>query len=133
MRWVSTRWRPSRVWWLLGSGRLRLSHNLFNMVHNILTRPTYGRFTIVARFSVIDCVTQQVGGAQLVADAVEGGEVGPGRGSGVATGRFPGPPARTRRAALTAPGSPRALIAGQPPVVAAAGLGVHGVAMVVPR
>jgi hypothetical protein len=44
--------------------------------------------------------------------------------------RFPGPPARTRRAALTAPGAPRALPAGQPPVAGGCWSGVHGVNLV---
>lgn len=45
--------------------------------------------------------------------------------------RFPEPPARTRRATLTASGAPRVLPGGQPLVVA--GFGVHGVVMVFPR
>jgi transposase len=47
--------------------------------------------------------------------------------------RFPGPPARTRRAVLTAPGAPRALPIGQPPLLVAAGSGVHGVGIRLPR
>jgi hypothetical protein len=47
--------------------------------------------------------------------------------------RFPGPPARTRRAALTAPGAPRALPIDQPPLLAAAGLVAHGVRIWLPR
>ena len=60
-------------------------------------------------------------------------KVGPGRGAGVATGPFPEAPFRTRRMRLGIPGSPRVLPVGQLPVVAVAGPGVQGVAMVLPR
>jgi hypothetical protein len=45
---------------------------------------------------------------------------------------FPRPARRTRRATLTAPGAPRVLPAGQP-LAAAAGFGVHGVGILLPR
>jgi hypothetical protein len=60
-------------------------------------------------------------------------EVGPGRGSGVTTGPFLWAPSRTRRVPLGTSGSPRALPVGQLPVVAAAGTGVHGVGILLPR
>jgi hypothetical protein len=58
--------------------------------------------------------------------------VGSGRGAGLAASPFPRPARRTRRAILTATGSPRVLPVGQP-LVAAAGFGVHGVGMLLPR
>jgi len=61
------------------------------------------------------------------------GWVGPGRPVGIAPGGFPRPARRTRRANYSAPGAPRVLPAGQLPVVAAAGFGVHGVGMLLPR
>ena len=61
------------------------------------------------------------------------GWVGPGRPAGIAPGGFPRPARRTRRANYSAPGAPRVLPAGQLPVVAAAGFGVHGVGMLLPR
>lgn len=61
------------------------------------------------------------------------GWVGPGRPAGIAPGGFPRPARRTRRACLHAPGAPRVLPVGQPPVVATAGFGVHGVGMLLPR
>jgi hypothetical protein len=81
-------------------------------------------------------ITQQVLGAQLVDQCAErgGGWVGPGRPAGIAPGGFPRPARRTRRANYSAPGAPRVLPAGhQLPVAAAAGLGVHGVGMLLPR
>ena len=45
---------------------------------------------------------------------------------------FPRPARRTRRATLTAPGAPRVLPVGQP-LAAAAGFGVHGVGILLPR
>ena len=50
------------------------------------------------------------------------GPVGPGRGARIARGPFPRAARRTRRAILTAPGSPRVVVV--QPVVA---VGVHGV------
>ena len=61
------------------------------------------------------------------------GWVGPGRPAEIAPGGFPRPARRTRRANYSAPGAPRVLSAGQLPVVAAAGFGVHGVGMLLPR
>jgi hypothetical protein len=60
------------------------------------------------------------------------GWVGPQRPASVATGGFLRPARRTRRAPFNAPGSPHVLAVGQP-AVAAAGVGVHGVLMVLPR
>jgi hypothetical protein len=59
-------------------------------------------------------------------------EVGHERGAGVATGPSLVTPSRTRRMRLRIPGSPRVLPVGQP-LVAAAGVGVQGVGMVLPR
>src|ERR1019366_2423142 len=56
-----------------------------------------------------------------------------GRGAGVAAGRLPRAPSRTRRATLTAPGAPRVFPAGQPLVCAAAGFGVRGGGRGLPR
>jgi hypothetical protein len=53
-----------------------------------------------------------------------------GHAAGVAIGRLPR--AHSRRATLTAPGAPCVFPAGQP-LVAAAGLAVHGVGMLLPR
>ena len=61
------------------------------------------------------------------------GWVGPGRPAEIAPGGFPRPARRTPRANYSAPGAPRVLSAGQLPVVAAAGFGVHGVGMLLPR
>ena len=63
--------------------------------------------------------------------AVEG-EVGLRARFGVAAVRFPQAPSRTRRAPLRAPGAPHVFPAGQP-VLAAAGAGVQGVGMLLPR
>jgi hypothetical protein len=80
-------------------------------------------------------VTQQMLGAQVVGQRPERGAgwVGPGRPAGIAPGGFPRPARRTRRANYSAPGAPRVLPAGQLPVAAVAGLGVHGVGMLLPR
>jgi hypothetical protein len=61
------------------------------------------------------------------------GWVGPGRPAGIAPGGSPRPARRTRRACLHAPGAPRVVPVGQPLLVAAAGLGVHGVGILFPR
>src|ERR1019366_2751569 len=58
--------------------------------------------------------------------------VGPGRGAGLATSPFPRPARRTRRAPLSATGSPRVVPPVQPRV-AVAGSGVHGVGILLPR
>ena len=60
------------------------------------------------------------------------GCVGPGRPVRIAPGGFPRPARRTRRATFTAPGAPRVLPVGQP-LAAAAGFGVHGVGILLPR
>jgi hypothetical protein len=60
------------------------------------------------------------------------GEVDLRRGTGVTTRPFPQVPSRTRRAPFSAPGAPRVLPAGHP-LVAAAGPGVHGVGILLPR
>jgi hypothetical protein len=69
------------------------------------------------------------------AQSGQGGQswVGPGRPAGITPGGFPRPARRTRRANYSAPGAPRVLPAGQLPVMAAAGFGVHGVGMLLPR
>jgi hypothetical protein len=66
------------------------------------------------------------------APAAKAGWVGPGRPVVIAHGGFPRPARRTRRARLRASGAPRVLPVGQL-LVAAAGFGVHGVVMVLPR
>jgi hypothetical protein len=76
--------------------------------------------------------SQCVDGAGVVTGSLQLGEIGPGRGAGVATGPFRGVLSRTRCADLSAPGSPRVLPVGQP-LVAVAGVGVQGVGMVLPR
>jgi hypothetical protein len=60
------------------------------------------------------------------------GEVGPRARFGVVAVRLPRASSRTRRARLGAPGAPRVFPAGQP-VLAAAGAGVQGVGMLLPR
>jgi hypothetical protein len=60
------------------------------------------------------------------------GEVGLRARFGVAAVRLPQAPSRTRRAPFRAPGAPRVFPAGQP-VLAAAGAGVQGVGMLLPR
>ena len=56
----------------------------------------------------------------------------PARRARVTPGRFLRPARRTRRAPFNAPGSPRVVAVGQP-LVAAAGVGVQGVLMMLPR
>jgi len=60
------------------------------------------------------------------------GEVGLRARFGVTAVRFPQAPSRTRRAPFKAPGAPRVFPAGQP-LLAAAGAGVQGVGMLLPR
>ena len=71
-------------------------------------------------------------GTGIYRDVHTCGEVDLRRGAGVTTRPFPQVPSRTRRAPFSAPGAPRVLPAGQP-LVAAAGSGVHGVGMLLPR
>ena len=55
---------------------------------------------------------QRVDGARVLTGLLQFGEIGPGRGAGVATGPFPGTPFRTRRMCFRIPGSPRVLPVG---------------------